>query len=124
MEEVFVTQDHLLRHPDHIFVFGDNLERKGNAGAAKLRNMPNSYGFITKKYPNNFDESFFRPEEYKKVYAQEIKKLTEEIINNPNKIYLISKLGGGLANRFYIFEEVIQPNIRKHLNFENVRFLW
>jgi len=48
----FVSRGYLQTHPEYIFVFGDNLDRKGKGGAAKLRDMPNSLGFITKRHPN------------------------------------------------------------------------
>jgi len=52
-----MTKEYLRAHPEVIFVFGDNLIHRGKGGAAKLRDEPNTYGFITKKYPNNIDSS-------------------------------------------------------------------
>ena len=51
-------------------------------------------------------------------------KLINEIINNPDKIYLISQLGGGLANRYKIYEEVVRPGLVKLLPYKNVKFLF
>lgn len=124
MEEI-ITRQYLIDNPDQIFVFGDNLLRKGYGGAAKLRDMPNTYGFITKKYPNNSDASFFTPDEYHDVYQKQIDALRDLMLVNTEFIYLISKLGAGLANRYNIFEKVIEPNIRKDLSmFDNKKFLW
>ena len=124
MEE-FITREFLQKNPNSVFVFGDNLIRQGYGGAAKLRDMTNSYGFITKKLPDNRDESFYHPEEYVEVYTKQITKLREVIAANPDKEYLISKLGAGLANRYRIFEEVIEPVIKADLHdLKNVRFLW
>lgn len=120
-----IDRDYLRSHPNSVFVFGDNLIRKGKGGAATLRDEPNTYGFITKKAPNNQDESFYRPEEYEPVFIKEISKLRQEILANPDKTYLISKLGAGLANRYRIWETVIEPNICTILgHFKNVLFLW
>ncbi|MFA5760199.1 MAG: hypothetical protein WC877_00290 [Dehalococcoidales bacterium] len=120
-----VTRDHLLKYPDQIFVYGDNTFRTGKGGAAALRDEPNTYGFITKKRPTNEDHGFFKPDEYEKIYLHEILKLKSEIARNPHKIYLISKLGAGLANKFYIWEKVIEPRIKTDLQeFTNVKFLW
>lgn len=45
--------------------------------------------------------------------------------HNRDVEFLISKLGAGLANKYGIFEEVIEPHIKADLSdFENVRFLW
>lgn len=114
----------LTENPDWVFVFGDNTLRRGNGGAAILRHHPQSYGFITKKYPTYVDDAFYTPEEYQEIYKQEVEKLKKEVINNPNKIFLISLIGAGLANRHKIFENVIHPSIKKDLDFPNVKFLW
>ena len=116
---------YLQNHPDQIFVFGDNLERWGTGGAAKVRGEPNTYGFITKKAPKTDDSVYYHPEEYREVYNQEIQKLVEFILANPDKTFLISKIGSNLANKYGIFEAVIEPSIKKLLyGFKNVVFLW
>jgi hypothetical protein len=123
--KVTITKEYLQKHPNEIFVFGDNIIRKGYNGAAKLRDEKNAYGFITKKYPDNNDISFYTPDEYKDVYFDEIKKLKSVIELHQDKLFLISKLGSGLANRYRIFESVIEPNIMRDLSkFDNVEFLW
>lgn len=120
-----ITVEYLRENPTHIFVFGDNLDRKGKGGAAILRDEPNTYGFITKRHPNNGDGSFYRNCDYKNRYEVEIEKLIDTIRRNPDKLFLISKLGAGLANKYGIFEHIISPNIKKDLKeFKNVEFLW
>jgi hypothetical protein len=119
-----VTTQILTENPSCIFVFGDNTLRRGNGGAAILRHHPQSYGFITKRYPTYEDAAFYRPEEYQEIYKQELEKLKKEIINNSDKTFLISLIGAGLANRYKIFETVIEPSIKKDLDFPNVKFLW
>ena len=69
-----ITKKFLQENPNVIFVFGDNLLRKGKGGAAKLRDEPNTYGFITKKAPNNQDSSFYRPIEYRYIFEEELRK--------------------------------------------------
>jgi len=47
------------------------------------------------------------------------------IEKNPDKIYYISQLGGGLANRYKIWEQVLKPGLEKDFShYENVIFLW
>jgi len=116
----YVTEEFLRANPNVIFVFGDNLIRKGKGGAAKLRDEPNTYGFITKKAPNNNDESFYRPPEYADVFYAELLQLAKEIEKNPERTYLISKLGGGLANKYKIYEVIIEPGLKKLELFKNV----
>ncbi len=104
-----ITAEYLQSHPEVVFVFGDNFQRRGKKGAAILRSEPNAYGFVTKKAPNNNDESFFRPADYIGVFWLEMAKLIKEVGDHPEKTYLVSKLGAGLANRYHIYEKVIQP---------------
>jgi hypothetical protein len=125
MKEIIITKEYLKQHPNEIFVFGDNTIREGMGGAAMLRYEKNVYGFITKKFPSGRDSDFYNVDEYKKVYNDELEKLIIEIKTHSNHIYLISKLGAGLANKYNIWEKVIEPNIKKDLKvFKNVKFLW
>jgi hypothetical protein len=119
-----ITKNYLRSNPDHVFVFGDNLLHVGYGGAAALRDEPNSYGFITKKAPNNNDKSFYKPEDYLIVFDFELKKLKNHIECCPEKTFLISKIGAGLANRYNIWEKVIEPKILKLEIYSNVKFLF
>ncbi len=120
---MFITKEYLYSHPDHIFVFGDNTTQKGHGGAAALRDCYNTYGFITKKYPNNNDQSFYQQTEYKEVFEVEMVKLIQIIETNPNKFFLISKLGAGLANKYNIYETIIQPGLEQLKKYPNVSIL-
>ena len=124
-QNVQITQNFLDENPNAYFVFGDNLERRGYGGAAKLRDHPHSIGFITKKFPDEKDESFYKPEEYSAVFFEELAKLKIIIQKRPDKIFYISQLGGGLANRYRIWEKLIRHNIVRSLSgLENVIFCW
>lgn len=124
-ENFIVTKEFLDDNPNAVFVFGDNVRRVGYGGAAMLRDHPQAYGFITKKNPDNMDESFYRPESYAidfLVYAVELQLFIEK---NLDKTFYISQLGGGLANRYKIWEKVIKPGLIKHFShYDNVVFLW
>jgi hypothetical protein len=123
--DLIVDAADLNENPELYFVFGDNLLRKGTGGAAALRYHTRAIGFITKKEPNNQDSSFYRPEEYEEVFEKELEKLCQTIQNKPCSIFLISKLGGGLANEYKIWEKIIKGGLEKSLTkFENVVFLW
>lgn len=120
-----VTQEFLDFHINAYFVFGDNLQRWGHGGAAKLRDHPRAIGFITKKFPDNKDESFYKPEEYSSVFFEELKKLKKIIAKSPDKKFYISQLGAGLANKYFIWQKLIHHNIVKELEkFDNVIFCW
>jgi hypothetical protein len=120
VDEEFLTQDEQAW-----FVFGDNTIRRGYGGAAQLRDHPRAYGFITKKFPDNRDTSFYDVAEYRPVFVQELERLKVLVSNHPTKQYYISRLGCGLANRYGIWELVLKPGLEEELaEFNNVTFLW
>jgi len=124
-ENFIVTKEFLDKNPYAVFIFGDNLRRVGYGGAAVLRDHPQTYGFITKKSPDNMDDSFYRPDTYITdflAYAVELQLFIEK---NKDKTFYISQLGGGLANRYKIWEKVIKPGLIKYFShYDNVVFLW
>lgn len=118
-----ITKEYLRRNPLYVFVYGDNTQRHGTKGGASLRYEPNTYGFITKRYPTMSDSAFFTLQEYEDIYDRELRFLIDAIINNPSKTYLISRLAGGLANRNGI-HGYIKSRIADDLKgFSNVVFL-
>lgn len=120
-----VTSQYLSDNPSAIFVFGDNLQRIGRGGAAALRYHSQAIGFITKKEPKHTPASYFFPEEYKAIFQKEVTNLVKTISNNPDKVFLISPVGSGLANKYGIFEQVIDGPLQQALSqFTNVKFLW
>ena len=124
-KNIKITQEFLDNNLNAYFVFGDNLERYGHGGAAKLRDHPHAIGFITKKFPDNKDESFYKPEEYSPVFFEELEKLKRIIQKRPDKTFYISQLGGGLANRYKIWEKLIRHNLVRSLtDLDNVVFCW
>lgn len=110
---MIVTERYLDDHPNVIFVYGDNLLHQGRGGAAALRWHPQAYGFVTKRRPSLSERSYYRPDEYRPVFDQELARLRDEIQSHPDRIYLISKLGSGLANRYHIYDEIIGPVLQK-----------
>ena len=124
-ENLIITKEFLDKNPNAIFVFGDNLKRVGLGGAAILREHPQAYGFITKRSPDNRDESFYKPEHYRTDFMAYSVELQLFIEKNRDKIIYISQLGGGLANKYKIWEQVVKPGLEKYFShYENVVFLW
>jgi hypothetical protein len=119
-----ITKEYLANNPTHIFVFGDNKLRYGKGGAAILRDCKNSYGFITKRAPNNKDSSFYKPIDYVSTFTKELAKLIDKIESEPENIFLISKLGSGLANKYKIYETIIKPELDRLVEiYNNVRLV-
>ncbi len=108
-----ITKEYLANNPTHIFVFGDNLLRRGRGGAAILRDCKNTYGFITKREPNNKASSFYKPSDYLSTFSKELVKLMTKIEAEPENTFLISQLGSGLANRHKIYQKIIKPILAK-----------
>lgn len=56
----FITRDMLISEPNKLFVFGDNVARRGFGGQAKeMRGEENAVGIATKWRPSNRPEDFF-----------------------------------------------------------------
>ena len=119
-----ITEQFLNDNPDCYFIFGDNSRHYGHGGAAKLRDLANSIGFVTKKVPSNDPNSFYTLKEYLPVFEEEKKRLIKCIEENPDKWFLISKLGSGLANKHKIFENMIGPWLEGLFIYDNVILLY
>lgn len=60
-----ITRQYIRANPDKIFLFGDNLERRGFGGqAAAMRGEPNAIGIPTKKSPSYSKGAFFTDDEF------------------------------------------------------------
>lgn len=124
-KNIEITFQFLDENPKSYVIFGDTLQKDGKCEVAKLRTHPHSIGFITKKFADNDETSFYRPEEYSPVFFEELKKLKTLVQRNPSKTFYITKLGSGLANRYRIWELLIHHNLVLALeNFDNVVFCW
>lgn len=124
-KRIEITEAFLNTNPDAYFVFGDNLQKQGLGGAAKLRKHPKAIGFVTKKAPNELLASYFKPEEYASVFFDQLKQLENHVKNNQRHTFYVSKLGSGLANRHYIWQKIIKHNLVSSLGeYANVVFCW
>ena len=52
------------KHPDKVFVFGDNLQGWGSKGQAQIRSAKNAFGIPTKKKPSMSRDAFMTDLEY------------------------------------------------------------
>ena len=66
----WITRTLVREHRDRIFLFGDNLARRGFGGqAAAMRGEPNVVGIPTKKLPSNIENAFFTDTEFEQNKA-------------------------------------------------------
>jgi len=122
---LIIDEAFLASHPEARFVFGDNLQRAGLAGGARLRHHPQSVGFCTKKNPGMKPQDFFKPEEYRPLFFDYLDQLENIISANQQLVFYISRVGAGLANRYRIWELLIKPNMERELSrYNNVVFCW
>mgnify|MGYP006898466099 CR=1 FL=1 len=91
----------LRRFPDDIFVFGDNVERRGLGGqAAEMRGEPNAIGIVTKWYPSNNPDAFFSDRDYNRVsdiVVHDIFRVYKEVSDGRLVVWPQDGVGTGLA---------------------------
>lgn len=124
-KELHVDRQLLDKEHTSYFIFGENIARQGNVSSAYLRGHPRAIGFVAQK-GEDFALGFsFRPDEYKKVFFDQLKQLENIVRGNPKNKYYISKLGFGPANRYNIWELIVRHNLEEELDkFSNVVFCW
>ena len=97
-----ITRDKIKENPDVLYLFGDNLLRKGLGGQAKeMRGEPNTLGIVSKKYPSNDISSFYTDEDFYpwlEVFSADIRSLAEKINSGQYKALVIPLIGVGLAD--------------------------
>lgn len=59
----YYTPELLRANPDKVYVFGDNMIRKGHGGQAIIRDEPNAFGISTKRYPSMKPGAFYADRE-------------------------------------------------------------
>jgi hypothetical protein len=85
-----ITRAVMRKFPATLFVFGDNMVRKGFGGQAKeMRGEPNAVGIPTKDLPSNVEDAFFTDDDYD--YAR------PEIEKAFLKLFAHASLGGDIV---------------------------
>ena len=94
----YITREYVRANRNKLFLFGDNLERRGFGGqAAAMRGEPNAIGIPTKKSPSYRDDAFFSDEEFEQNKAP-IDAAFAEIMNAvTDSIRVIVIPSGGLG---------------------------
>ena len=91
-----ITRDKVKENPDVLYLFGDNLLRKGLGGQAKeMRGEPNTLGIVSKKYPSNSSGSFYSDEDFYswlQVFSADIRSLAERINSGQYKALVIPQI--------------------------------
>lgn len=94
----FISRDFVQSNRDIIFLFGDNLARKGFVGqAAAMRGEPNAIGIPTKHYPGKRPSSYFSDDDFDAV-APEIDAAFAAIPDGAQVVVPAAGIGVGLAD--------------------------
>ena len=100
--EKYITRKMLRGNPNTLFVFGDNLARKGLGGQAReMRGEPNAVGIPTKNFPGMNPDDFFADHDFDKVsavYGREFVVLINHILKGGEVVWPKDGIGTGLAD--------------------------
>ncbi len=96
-----ITRAEIRKHRDRLYVFGDNLERKGYGGQAReCRGEPNAIGIPTKQAPSMRESAFFSDADYE-LWAESTKAawntLRDAVLDGKTVVFPKAGLGTGLA---------------------------
>ena len=91
------TSELLSENQEKIFVFGDNMVRKGKGGQAVIRDCPNAFGIATKRYPSMNEDAFFsdQPDEFD-VVMNDLRQLYK-LSKSHTIVFPVGGIGTGLA---------------------------
>lgn len=99
-----ITREFVRSHQTWLFVFGDNLAKKGLGGQAReMRGEPNAIGIATKRSPSMNSDAFFSDSDIHNVIVMGAIKDSFRILEFhllSGDVVVIPKngVGGGLAN--------------------------
>jgi len=109
----------LRSNPEKVYVFGDNLVKKGKGGQAIIRDEPNAFGIPTKRLPSMSAQAFFGKNitEEKAAITAAIDELIALRRQGKTIVFPRDGLGSGRAR-------IIQksPEVAAHLSSELKRF--
>lgn len=96
-----IYRQDLQKNPNVLYVFGDNLLRKGMGGqAAHMRGEPNAVGVATKKTPSMSEEAFYSDAEYddlKKMFLKDVTPLVVALKQGKTVVWPSDGIGTGLS---------------------------
>ncbi len=93
-----ITRRMLKDEPNTLFIFGDNIVKKGYGGqAAVMRGEPNAVGIPTKLYPSMKEGSFFSDDNYN-IFMVVFDRCEAQLMHHTGKIvWPLAGIGTGRA---------------------------
>lgn len=99
---VLITRAMVRAEPQTLFVFGDNLQRRGLGGqAAEMRGEPNGVGLPTKREPSTLPRAYLRDADLPLVQAAaapDIARLTRHLAAGGDVVWPSAGIGTGRAD--------------------------
>ncbi len=99
--EPHITRQMVQADPGTLFVFGDNLERRGLGGQAKeMRGERNAVGLPTKRTPATDPTAYLSDADLPTIQAatrQDIRRLTEHLLKGGSVVWPAAGIGTGRA---------------------------
>lgn len=97
----FIYREDLQANPDILYVFGDNVVRKGLGGqAGAMRGERNAIGVATKFTPTTGSNAFFSDQEFEqnvKIIEADLKPVVYALEHGDIVIFPLDGLGTGLS---------------------------
>ncbi|MDT0618437.1 hypothetical protein RM531_08105 [Salinisphaera sp. P385] len=101
LRQDFIRRGDLQSNPDRVYVFGDNMCRRGKGGqAAQMRGEPNAVGIPTKWEPSLREDAFFDERDYQKAVPaihEAFDGLEQVILAGRDVVWPAAGIGSGLA---------------------------
>jgi hypothetical protein len=97
----WITREDLRANPDKLYVFGDNIQRRGLGGQAKeMRGEPNAVGVVTKHRPSNSPNAFFRDKDLDwiaSIMTKDLLPVHEALLKGKTVVWPSDGIGSGLS---------------------------
>ncbi len=101
IRQKFIRRADLQAHPDRLYVFGDNHQRKGLGGQAReMRGEPNAVGIVTKWTPSTVPAAYFDDRDYDKVIVlidRDLQPIRDALAAGKTVVLPEDGIGTGLA---------------------------
>lgn len=97
----YITRKYIQNHPNILFLFGDNDQRRGLGGMAKdFRGEPNVFGIRTKHAPLRAHWAYYTDTDLEKNRASILQDIASVVrkMQNYRAIWIPKSLGTGLAS--------------------------
>ena len=98
----YIMPTDIMDHPDWLYLFGDNEQRRGFKGqAAACRGYPNAVGIATKRAPHRGETAYWSEVDYDRAIAiidRDLAQAFDHMKNGGTVVCPSAGLGTGLAD--------------------------